>query len=85
MKRDEALIRKILEWRATVRMAGRIPVPEFDGWTRAEVACHLVLCEEARFLKVGLEVGPLLWNGEQELLHRLLADRPDDNAGADAA
>lgn len=85
MECDKDLILKILEWRASVPMAGPIPVPKFDGWTRAEVAYHLVLCDEARFLKLGMEAGTLMWNGEQALLHRLLADRLEKNAGSAAA
>ncbi|MDE0347107.1 MAG: hypothetical protein OXI66_15210 [Boseongicola sp.] len=80
MEHDEALIKRILEWRASVQMAGPVPVPDFEGWSRAEVCHHVALCADAGFLSLGVEVGMLTWAGQQELERRSRSVRP---AGSD--
>ena len=50
MQRKMKLIRKLHDWAEMSTMEERLPVPDFNDYSEAEVHCHLGLCEEAGYL-----------------------------------
>ena len=50
MQRKMPLVRQLLEYTEMQNTEERMPAPEFDGYSEAEVHYHLGLCEEAGYL-----------------------------------
>ena len=50
MQRKMKLIRKLLEYAEMTHTEDRLPIPEFDDYSEAQVHYHLGLCEEAGYL-----------------------------------
>lgn len=80
MERDHELLTAILDWRGSVREFGLAHLLKLPGWTRSQVRCHAELCHEAGWLRSCetepiLRIGPLSWNGLQELQRRRSGDQ----------
>lgn len=76
MKRHMKLIFLILDYVERTKNNGvHIPAPEFDDYTRTEVAYHVRLCHEAGYLIVPTKVTEpdepaikrMTWKGHEEL------------------
>ena len=76
MKRDWALIYKILRY-TRENENGPLEAPDFDGYSKSQVAYHMELCEQATFIKLTVANEPagmrpgmiwgLTWEGHNQL------------------
>ena len=78
MQRRMKLIRKLLEYVEMSATEERLPIPEFQDYSEAEVHYHLTLCEEADYLiphppqmsdsvRRPVGISRLTWAGHQAL------------------
>lgn len=78
MERDQKLLTAILDWRGSVQEFGLVHLPKLPGRSRDQVRYHAALCHEACWLRSCktepiLRIGPLTWNGHQEMRRRTSA------------
>lgn len=77
MKRQMKLIMLILQHVEQANGMGNIPLPEFKDYSKSEVQYHVILCEEASYIKVlkdgkdgsgkPVYIQRLTWRGHEEL------------------
>ena len=78
MRREQRLIRRLLEYAECTATGAALPVPEYDDYTAVVVHYHVGLCAQAGYLEVadvtnGADVGTrysilnLTWKGHDKL------------------
>lgn len=89
MRRDYALICKILEYVEREQINGPVAAPSFEGYTPTQVHNHIKLCVEAGYIEApgaGIYDGGIRYNQIDRLTwlgHEALDDLRQRNAGND--